>query len=1516
MAADSTRTAATGRTAATNRTASGLIVSDSPPATPAGFSATAGSVNITASWTPNTEPDLSGYELERATAVDGPYSLIASPVGSSVIDVAPTPGTTFYYRARSRDTAGQYSAYTTPASAVITEPVDETPPDAPTGFTATVNGRDVDLTWTDDTPTDFVATYVYRNETGTFDDNSQPISGAMTDEAYTDTPPDLDVEFSYAARSIDEAGNWSAFSTVDTATIASTELLAPSGIGSENQEGGVRVFWDDSLAPVDGANLYRATDGPNGTYALVNTGDLITDNQYVDEDAATDGSNWYTVRFSLDDVESDDSAITAGHPLTPTPVEESVAGTESVYWTEVVQTLSSPTATDIRVGKASGNSRNAAIRFPSVPFDADVTPDSVKLRLTGRGDTTGTPVNLVASFVDSVNVPLPTTYDAAENPAAGRTSTVAVNDVVAGVASVADDLAGLDGDLDLSVPFMERVQADDWFSGAPLLLYLEDNGSVSGKSRSYQSPVTAYDPQLVVAGTALGDAIAPSAPIGVVGTAEAGGNRVTWTRNVENDMSGYHIDRTPTAGGTTVRLTGTTSTSNVTYLDQTPLDGVSYDYTVVGVDTSANEGADSSAVTVVTDLGDVPPVDPPPVGEAGNHETALPLMMYATDASIAICYEVPTSSTSARIGPKYQADKRSVLNDTWHLKTSGAASGATTIPCSPLPIPLADNSQIVWHSPKSGATAAKIVVSRLSAAAAAGATALTVDALPASIPATVFATSADVTAGTTRTVGDVIGGATAWITGLQYRPTADSSTWYMGVQPVYWNDGQMTAFSGLLIDLDPDTSYTVRITIADPIGTIETNPREATISTRPNDDTPTPAAMLAIAASPPGGVAGKFVNAATGNDTTGDGTSGNPWKTLAKLFDVAEATAGPWVWVASVAGDEQILDNYNLNLGSTKELHVIAANPVVTGTVAVGDSADLTETTRGEASRTRITSGHSSGPVGSGAATEGNSLWTAVTGTGSISGDPYGDWWTYTPAVNPAWLGWSETIDSEIHQLWQIKPHAQLNDTDDHRIDWVNHIGVNKHGYYNISGRILLSLPPLSGHTDPNEIVIWYGPDTLLHVTATKAAPVYGASFRLSGFELSNAKHAIQTYTSHHTYIDHNLFDSELYGIWDNGTKSPNWAYGRNQRIKNNIFRGWGFRAPEGSGTPAAQMYLSWQGVKASSRWVAPNGTTYNLNRVFADGAEGGTAKGSGSGIGRIVEGNDISQWFNGYGDSVNSGFAYGTPGRWKCFGSVYRGNKFHSLSDDADEIENIGMSVWFDRNEIEYTSVASSMADSYYGPHLMTRNHIWRLGHEEVGLPHGAVGAMLSKMGLALKPQFQFWFNNTIWTDQPESKGWHIGSGGEDLAVPPVIVVRNCVLRFKHQICRSGVYYTNWDEDYCIYAADPAGVSPAGANDPGLRWKPKVPGNETLYTQIAPYRFDTGQGLHSNRVGVGGADIDLLNIARLDALFTDPTGGDLTPDPNVDGAGVNPLKDAGCWIPNITQTWTGDAPSIGKDEI
>src|SRR5207249_11184562 len=95
-----------------------------------------------------------GYRVERcAGAGCASFAQLGAPTGMptgpSVSDTGLTQATSYSYRVRATDAAGNLSGYSNVASATTAAAGDTEPPTAPAGLTpAVVSGTQINLSWT------------------------------------------------------------------------------------------------------------------------------------------------------------------------------------------------------------------------------------------------------------------------------------------------------------------------------------------------------------------------------------------------------------------------------------------------------------------------------------------------------------------------------------------------------------------------------------------------------------------------------------------------------------------------------------------------------------------------------------------------------------------------------------------------------------------------------------------------------------------------------------------------------------------------------------------------------------------------------------------------------------------------------------------------------------------------------------------------------------------------------------------------------------------------------------------------------------------------------------------------------------------------------------------------------------------------------------------------------------------------------------------------------------------------
>ncbi len=203
-----------------------------PPTAPSSLGATASSASqIGLTWTASTDANgtgLAGYRVERCPgATCTGFVEIAAPATNGFTDTGRTASTTYRYRVRAFDGAGNGSGYSNIAAATTQAAPVTTPPTVPGSLVATANSASqVSLTWIASTDTGGSGLAGYRVERcqGATCTGFVEIAAPVTN-AFTDTGGTASTNYRYRVRAFDVAGSPSGYSNIAQAT-----TLAPTGL--------------------------------------------------------------------------------------------------------------------------------------------------------------------------------------------------------------------------------------------------------------------------------------------------------------------------------------------------------------------------------------------------------------------------------------------------------------------------------------------------------------------------------------------------------------------------------------------------------------------------------------------------------------------------------------------------------------------------------------------------------------------------------------------------------------------------------------------------------------------------------------------------------------------------------------------------------------------------------------------------------------------------------------------------------------------------------------------------------------------------------------------------------------------------------------------------------------------------------------------------------------------------------------------------------------------------------------
>jgi fibronectin type 3 domain-containing protein len=188
------------------------------PSVPQGLQATAPASNrVDLTWSAATDDrGVTGYVVSRGGAV------LTTTTATSYSDLTVSPSTAYTYTVQAVDAAGNTSAPSDPAPVTTPAPVDNTPPDKPTGLRAgAVSAGEVDLTW-DAASSDVASFTLYR-------DGAVLATVPATASSYADKTVTGSTTYTYRLDAVDAAGNHStATSPVAATTPAAVDSTPPS----------------------------------------------------------------------------------------------------------------------------------------------------------------------------------------------------------------------------------------------------------------------------------------------------------------------------------------------------------------------------------------------------------------------------------------------------------------------------------------------------------------------------------------------------------------------------------------------------------------------------------------------------------------------------------------------------------------------------------------------------------------------------------------------------------------------------------------------------------------------------------------------------------------------------------------------------------------------------------------------------------------------------------------------------------------------------------------------------------------------------------------------------------------------------------------------------------------------------------------------------------------------------------------------------------------------------------------
>ena len=340
-----------------------------PPSTPGILTATAVSgTQINLSWTASTDNvGVTGYLVERCQGAGcSTFAQVGTAPSAAYSDTGLTPGSSYSYRVRATDAAGNLSQYSNTASAT-TSASDTQAAEHAVNLTATAaSGSQISLSWTASTDNVGVTGYLVERCQGAGCSGFAQSGSTAPSTTYNDTGLTSSTSYSYRVRATDAAGNLSQYSNVASATTLAvptdpTNLVATAvsstqinltWTASTETGGTVTGYLVERCQGVGCSNFSRLLTVPTNTFS--DTG-LSPNTVYTYRVKATDAGGIFSNYSNLA------TASTPGQATTITYVQGNYGTPQSAQTTISVPFTGAQIAGDLNVVVVGWNNSTATV---------------------------------------------------------------------------------------------------------------------------------------------------------------------------------------------------------------------------------------------------------------------------------------------------------------------------------------------------------------------------------------------------------------------------------------------------------------------------------------------------------------------------------------------------------------------------------------------------------------------------------------------------------------------------------------------------------------------------------------------------------------------------------------------------------------------------------------------------------------------------------------------------------------------------------------------------------------------------------------------------------------------------------------------------------------------------------------------------------------------------------------------------------------------------------------------------
>src|SRR5450755_1181195 len=570
--------------------------SQGPPSVPGNLTATAVSASqIHVSWSASSSSvGLANYVVERCQGAGcSNFAQIAAPVATTFNDTGLTPGTSYSYEVKAVDTATNFSAFSTAASATT-----QIPPTTPGSLLAsTVSAHQINLSWAASTSTVGLANYVVERCQGAGCSNFAQIAAPVA-AAFNDTTLSPGTSYNYEIQAIDTAGNTSASSTAASAATQTPPTVPSSLTATTTSASQIHLAWTASTSTVGLANyvVERCQGAGCTNFAQIAAPVAATFN-----DTSLSPGTGYSYEVQAVDTAANSSpfstAASATTQIPPTTPSNLTASTLSAHqinlsWTASTSTVGLANYVVERC-QGAGCSNFAQIAAP------------VAATFNDTGLTASTSYSYEVQAIDTAgNLSAVSTASAtSQGPPSvpGNLTAAAVS-----ASQIHLSWSASTSSVGLANYVVERCQGAGCSNfaqiAAPVATTFSDTGLTPGTSYSYEVEAvdTSANSSAFSTAASATTQTPPTTPGTLVAsTISAHQINLSWTASTSTvGLANYVVDRCQGAGCS--NFAQIAAPASTTFNDTGLTPGASYSYEVQAVDTAGNMSAFSTVVSATT----------------------------------------------------------------------------------------------------------------------------------------------------------------------------------------------------------------------------------------------------------------------------------------------------------------------------------------------------------------------------------------------------------------------------------------------------------------------------------------------------------------------------------------------------------------------------------------------------------------------------------------------------------------------------------------------------------------------------------------------------------------------------------------------------------------------------------------------------------------------------------------------------------------------------------------------------